>query len=279
MQLLLLCVLNIIFTFSGIILNALVIASFGKSSQLRKKSCHFMIMVLSCFDLVSVVTNNPGLLFYIIFWLMEKYDLLLKMGIYFSFTDKFYGSSLLILFVMNLERYLGVFYPVFHHTSITRRRLLTLVAILFTFQIALSAISLNDSIISTTAHLVTFIVVIFPPFVFINFKLFKMSRNIRRQKAISPRNRAKVNLKSISTCLLAVACIAILSIPSIVYIVFNIKPHDHIASNAVLTYIWAGTVYSMNSTFNSLIFFWKNKILRTEGIKILKTVKYRLVRS
>ena len=90
MQLLLLCVLNIIFTFSGIILNALVIASFGKSSQLRKKSCHFMIMVLSCFDLVSVVTNNPGLLFYIISWLMEKYDLLLKMEIYFSFTDKYF---------------------------------------------------------------------------------------------------------------------------------------------------------------------------------------------
>ena len=106
MQLLLLCVLNITFTFSGIILNALVIVSFGKSSQLRKKSCHFMIMVLSCFDLVSVVTNNPGLLFYIISWLMEKYDLLLKMGIYFSFTDKFFGSPLLILFVMNIERYI-----------------------------------------------------------------------------------------------------------------------------------------------------------------------------
>jgi hypothetical protein len=29
----------------------------------------------------------------------------------------------------------------------------------------------------------------------------------------------------------------------------------------------------MNSTFNSLIFFWKNKILRTEGMKIIKGLK------
>jgi hypothetical protein len=29
----------------------------------------------------------------------------------------------------------------------------------------------------------------------------------------------------------------------------------------------------MNSTCNCLIFFWKNKILRTEGMKVIKGMK------
>jgi hypothetical protein len=35
----------------------------------------------------------------------------------------------------------------------------------------------------------------------------------------------------------------------------------------------------MNSTFNCLIFFWKNKILRTEGMKLIKSMKICRSRS
>ncbi len=38
----------------------------------------------------------------------------------------------------------------------------------------------------------------------------------------------------------------------------------------------AGTVANANSTLNCLIFFWKNDVLRNEGLKVLKTVKTRL---
>ena len=50
---------NVFFFFSGICLNSLVILSFWRSVQLRKKLCYFMIMVLSCCDLLAVLTNNP----------------------------------------------------------------------------------------------------------------------------------------------------------------------------------------------------------------------------
>ena len=50
---------NVFFFFSGICLNSLVILSFWRSVQLRKKLCHFMIMVLSCCDLLAVLTNSP----------------------------------------------------------------------------------------------------------------------------------------------------------------------------------------------------------------------------
>ena len=108
-QLTFLRVVNIIFTFSGIILNTLVIASIWKSSQLRKKLCHFMIMVLSCFDLVAVVTNHTGVLLCLIFWLREDYGLLAKMVIHVGFVDVFFGFSILALLVMSIERYLGAY--------------------------------------------------------------------------------------------------------------------------------------------------------------------------
>ena len=121
-QLTFLCVVNIIFAFSGTVLNTLVIVSIWKSSLLRKKLCHFMIMVLSCFDLVSIVTIHPGVLLYLISWLREDHDLFFKMTIYLDFVCMPLGFFLFTHLVMNIERYLGAYYPIFHRTSVTRRR-------------------------------------------------------------------------------------------------------------------------------------------------------------
>ena len=278
-HLIFLCVVNIIFTFSGIISNTLVIASIWKSSQLRKKLCHLMIMVLSCFDFVTVVTNQPGILLYLIFWLREDYDLLPKMSIYLHFSDVFFGFSFLTLLVMSIERYLGAYYPIFHRTSVTKRRLLTLLAILLVVHTTSYVISTNDMVISWTLVLIIGTIVLLPPFVYLNYKLLKISREVRRRKAKLPKKRTKILLKSISSCLLAVACLLVLSISIGVYIVFDISSENKQASNVRLSLLWSTTFYIINCTLNSLIFFWKNKVLRKEGIKILKMLKDRLVGS
>ena len=278
-HLIFLCVVNIIFTFSGIILNTLVIVSFWKSSQLRKKLCHFMIMVLSCSDLATVMTNYSTALFYLISWLREDYDLLLHWWVYVKFVTVFYGFSFCVLFVMSFERYLGVYYPIFHRISVTRRRLLTLLTIFIFLHTTLYTLSIFYTIISWTLAAMIHIVVIFSPVVFLNYKLFIISREVRRRKATSPEKRTTMNLKSISTCLLVVACLAVLSISSSVCIVFEIFSESKQTSNVRLSYIWTTTLYNANCTFNSAIFFWKNKVLRTEGIKILKTLKDCLVGS
>ena len=278
-QLVFLYVVNILFALSGIVLNTLVIASFWKSSQLRKQLCHFMIMVLSCFDLVTVILFYPRLLLHIILLFKQDYDLLRKLQmIYFHVSSAFLGIPLLALLVMSTERYLGAYYPVFHRTSVTRRRLLIPLAMLLIFQTTLTVLTTNDLVISRAVATTTFAVIIFLPFLFINFKLFKISRKVHRRKAVSPEQRITINLKNISSCLLSVACIVLLSIPTSVYIVFNINTKRELTSNAGLSYIWAASIYAMNCTFDSFIFFWKNKVLRIEGIKILKTVKDRLFR-
>ena len=239
-----------------------------------------MIMVLSCFDLVAVITNYPGILFYLISRLREEFDVLPKIILYLHCVNVFFGFSLYVLLVMSIERYLGAYYPIFHRTSVTRRRLLTLLAILLIPHATLDVMSTNDIIISRTLCLIIFTIVVFPPLMYLNFKLFQISTEVRRRKATSPEKRTTINLKSISSCLLAVACLLVLSISASVYIVFDIISQNRQASNVMLlSRFWVITIYTINCTFNSLIFFWRNKVLRTEGIKILKTLKDRLVGS
>ena len=277
-QLIFLCIVNIVFTFAGIILNTLVIASFFKSSQLRKKLCYFMILVLSCFDLVVVITNHPFLVVYLVVWLTENYALSYKLGGYLYLAGTFVGFSFYSLLVMNIERYLGTHYPIFHWTSVTRRKLLKFLAMFLIFHIALITLEINWLITPTVGTIIFVQVVAFPPLMFINYKLYRISKQNRRNNAMSPQQRSKINLKNVSTCLLAAACVVVLFIPSSLFVVFGFLGKLTI-TNVKLLYVWAITLYTMNSTFNSLIFFWKNKVLRAEGIKILNTMKGRVFRS
>ena len=277
MQAIFLCVVNIIFTFSGIVLNTLVIASFWKSSQLRKKLCHFMIMVLSCSDLVAVVTINPGMLLYPISWLKDDHYFLPATTVYVLSSSVFLSFSFCALLVMSIERYLGAYYPFFHRTSVTRRRLLTFLAILLMVTAVMYVISANDLVIRGRVSFIILLALFFPPFMFVNFKLFIIARKIKREQAVSSGERPTINLKSISTGLWLVACLMLLYIPSCFHLAFNFAGKSR--NTLELSYVWTYTCVTMNCTLNSLIFFWKNKVLRTEGIKILKTLKDRLVGS
>ena len=276
-QLIFLCIVNIVFTFSGIILNTLVIASLLKNSQLRNKLCHFMILVLSCFDIVAVITSHPVIVVYLVVWLTKNYALLKKLEIYTSLANTFCAFSFSALLVMNIERYLGTHYPIFHRTSVTRRKLLTFLAMLLIFITALLTL-VNVKVIVPAAGTVIFVVIAFPPFMFINYKLYRISKQNRRNNAISPQQRNKINLKNVSVCLLAAACVVVLSIPTGLFVVFSFLGKAT-TTNAKLSYVWALAMYTINSSFNSLIFFWKNKVLRAEGIKILNTMKGRVFRS
>ena len=214
-QLIFLFGVNIIFAFSGIVSNTLVIVSILKSRQLRKKLCHFMILVLSCCDLVTVVTIYPGLLLYLISWLREDYDLLSRMKFYLHMVGVFVAFSFLALLVMNIERYLGTYYPIFR-TSVTRLRLLTLLAMLLIPSIVIFTISRNGLVVSAPVFLIFFMGSFFLLFIFVNFKLFNIARKVHR--TVSPETRTRVNLKNISMGLWVVACLIFLSIPNSLYI-------------------------------------------------------------
>jgi hypothetical protein len=191
-------------------------------------------------------------------------------------TGIFLEFSLFALLVMNFDRYLATSYPIFHRTSVTKGRLLTLLAILSIFDITLNVIAVNDFLISYDVHVLILSILLTPPMLFINYKLFKVVRKSRRNKRVSPdMKKTSFSLKNISSCLLVVACVVVVSTPVCVYVGLRIKSPEttNILDNATLAGMWATTIILMNCTFNCLIFYWKNKVLRTEGLKVLKSRK------
>ena len=261
--------LNVLFFVSGICLNSLVILSFWRSVQLRKKLCYFMIMVLSCCDLLVVLTNNPLVAVLAMLTLTGKLDVHQSwVNISTRVGTIFVGLSLLALLVMNFDRYLATYYPIFHRTSVTKGKLLTLFATMIVVELTLYLVSINDFVFSHSVFVLIGLIIIFPPMLFINYKLFIIARKSRRNNGISPEMKKTFSLKNISSCLLAVACFVVLSIPAFVRIGLGMT-----SKNSYIAVVWAKTIASFNSTFNCLIFYWKNKTLRAEGMKIIKGLK------
>jgi uncharacterized membrane protein len=190
-------------------------------------------------------------------------------------TCAFLVFSFFALLVMNFDRYLATSYPIFHRTSVTKGRLLTLLAILIIIEITLKVMSVNEFVISDQAHLLTICILVIPAMLFINYKLFLVVRKSRNNKRISLDMNKTLSLKNISSCLLAAGCVVVLSIPAGVYIGLTINSTEttYTLDNAHLALIWARAIALMNCTFNCLIFYWKNKVLRTEGWKVLKSMK------
>ena len=189
--------------------------------------------------------------------------------------DNGFVLVLFALLVMNFDRYLATSYPIFHRTSVTKRRLLTLLATLIVVEVILKVMSVNDFLISNQWHAAIFFSLFIPPMLFINYKLFLVVMKSRKNKSMSPEIKKKFSLKHISSCLLIVACLVVLSIPLGVYIGLRINSSEttYTLDNANLAATWARTIALMNCTFNCLIFYWKNKVLRTEGLKVLKSMK------
>jgi hypothetical protein len=152
---------------------------------------------------------------------------------------------------------------------------LTLLAILIIVEITLRVMSLNDFVISYQVHILILCILFILPMLFINYKLFLVVRKSRKNKRISLDMKKTFSLKNISSCLLAVACVVVGSIPAFVYIGLRINSPETACTlhNANLAEMWATTIILMNCTFNCLIFYWKNKVLRTAGLKVLKSMK------
>ena len=269
-------VVNILFFCSGVCLNSLVIVSFWRSVQLRKKLCYFTIMILSCCDLLVVLTAHSVAALGTMLWLTEKITVYPGwLVIHHRLAHIFMSISLIALLVMSIDRYLATHYPIFHRTSVTKGKLLTLFAFLVIIVIALLVMSVNNLVIPFEVVVLIFLIIFIPPMLFINYKLFTVTKKSRKNKELSPEMEKSFSVKKISSCLLVVACLGLMSIPSLVYIVLRqtSKETRFTLDDAQTVGLWASTANSMNSTFNCLIFYWKNKILRVEGMKVIKSMK------
>ena len=277
-----LCFVNVSFMVAGIFLNSVVIISIWKSSQLRKKLCYFMILVLSCADLIAIAFTHPAIIVWTIFWYMKtSLEDENKLIVPFIIAMLLGGSSMSALLTLSVERFLALKYPFFHQTAVTKRRLMLFLAFWMIMLVILCPLAYFVGKLFRCILITAFVVFICFVFVYLNYKMFIIAESKRKMESVpststvtcsyQQRKRRLMNFNNISTCSLAIGCFFVCSFPQIVYSVLSLTsetlPKDR---RMRLFNIWSNTFVFMNSTFNCLIFFWKNSILRREGIKILK---------
>ena len=192
-------IFNALFFFSGICLNSFVILSFLRSAQLRKKTCHFMVLVLSCFDLLAILTNHPLMAVIAMMWLTGKLDEWPSwVDESLNQTNLFLGFSLLVLLLMNFDRYLAAYYPIFHRTTVTKAGLVALLLMLILSEVLLDVMCLIDELVLSHQNgLLIFLSIILSPMLYINFKLLTVVRKRRKNNKVSPATKQTFSLKNI----------------------------------------------------------------------------------
>ena len=268
-----LCLLNIIFMVVGIFLNSVVILSLWRSRHLRKQLCYFMILVLSCFDLAVVAVTHPFFIASTIYYSLDEINEICEdTRRFIAFV--FQSSSMFALFTLNMERFVALTRPFLHQALVTKTRLKYFQAILTVIVVSLSPLIYLDMRTIVRILVAVFLSLLLLLFIYSNYKIFTIakSKRIGRAEQVNYGRNQILNLKKVSTCSLAVGCFFICSFPQIIYSSSRLAtgaPNDR---QVILFSLWVNTLTSINSTLNCVIFFWRNSTLRREGMKIVNFI-------
>lgn len=279
---------------TGIFLNSTVTLCFWRSSQLRNRLDYFMILVLACCDLAVVIITHPLIILSTMAWYFRKYELFHTINL--NVSAIFYGSSLISLLTMNIERYIALTYPFFHQRLVTRWRIITVLVTLEVLGLVQLILSYRDLVLPAEVAPASFLGILSFMLFFLNYKIFMIARRIRKndERVVASlrqnqedhthtKNSAlqsESTLKSTSACLFAVPCFFLCCFPGLLYNCIRLVSKSLISPDIVFAWgLWASTFVSMNSTFNCLIFFWKNTTLQNAGKDLLKQVRFLFMRS
>ena len=177
---------------------------------------------------------------------------------------------------MSVERYLALKYPFFHHTAVTKTRLLLFLAFFIITIVSVSPLLYLYPKTVGNAFIVVFTSLFLFLFIYLNYNILIIAKSKREVENSTTtdeqktRNKRKLNCKNISTCSIAIGCFFVCALPLIIYSVLRSTGTFLTERDINLNRFWAVTLANMNSTLNCLIFFWRNSILRREGIKTVK---------
>lgn len=270
---------NTILAITAIFLNSVMVIGYWKSSKLKEKVSYFLITVLCFVDLaVGIISGSLMTLFLVsrtigagnceILFAYRRISVLLS------------GLSVATLSALNIERYLAILHPLLHRTKVTKKRLLILVVLMssgFLVTLFLSFVDERISRISTSFNIVLFSIIT----VFIYIRIYFRSRQSRKVNRLEnatgdivfsqhasemgKKRRLLEDIKLAKSYFLVVICFCICFIPRVIATAINA-----IDFKGLLVNVWTTILILMNSSLNSVIFFWKNQRLRNEATSIVK---------
>ena len=260
------CIFNILLSTLAIYLNSVTVLAYCSSTQLRKKLSFFLIMLLSLSDLASGISC------------FLTYTTVLVQAVVGELNCEIYVFTHLIIFAMlsvslvnltllNTERYLGVVYPFYHKSKITRRRILVVAVVLWIFiviPLTLLRLFMNGESRYLSTLLISLAIV---AFIYMYISIFRTSRGVSiRSSPQTATTNSWIKLKELR---LANSCAVVVCCTFICYIPFSIT--DCLQPSTIIMAIshWGKTFTLMSTSINSVVFLWRNTILRNEVRKVI----------
>ena len=266
---------NCMLFLSTISLNGISIITIRKSYQLKSKVCYFVILLQSIVDLGVGVLGIPLFIFCLSSPFLPTSNCVLVIVVrrvtYFTC-----GLSIVTVSAMTLERYVGVLHPYYYETHVTKKRILCYVCTFGLVSFSTLAYSFRDGILSRdiSRGLLAFIFILI---LLAYVRIFSVIRKlIRSEKRPACQNAENTNAfkrqilresRHATSCFLIVICFVFFLLPSALSsVVFSYRTVDYVVYRG-----WAITSMILNSSINSLIFFWTKTLLRKEALKTLKS--------
>ena len=258
---------NIIQTLLIIVLNYAAIHAFYKSSQLRRKTTFFIVMVLSANDLVIGLVVEPLFLIHLSREISGNENCVVFLS--FLLTGRLLQPFSIVTFLaLNFGIYLSVIHPIFHRTKVTNRRILYLLIVLWSLFIIkqyLFVFVLSKNTVSLIlTGLMTFSMF---ALVFMHVRIFV---TVYKRRRIEPSVHGEMTLlrgvRDAKSCIAVLLCTVCCYLPSSIEIGLNEMTVQVVA----LFVPWATTVFLSASVLNSVIFYWRNAILRKHAKSILR---------
>ena len=259
------CLVNALLTFSTIILNGLTVLAYWKSSQLKKKACYFLVMLLSSSDFVTGVCCNSLYTVYLAAETVGDHSGCYLIELLTPLTNVCCVASASILIVLNFERYLGICHVIFHQKHVTKPRcvMASLIVSFFIF-VGLMAHFIAGAILGRLLYAIV-VSAIFLTVTLMYVRIFNHNRQMVNPIGHVSQTRHARKMKFLKSCIMIIGASMMCFMPVTLYTVVKRQEFP-----VVVFGLWSITSFFANATVNSIIFFWKNRALRSVAIKILR---------
>ena len=269
---------NIILIFPTILLNAVSITTITKSSQLRNKICYFIILVQSVTDLVVGFLGIPSFVLFLTTGIGKKTNCTVSILAYRS-TVLSIGVSFFTLSALTMERYIAILHPYKYIAQVTRKRILMYICsgvVLLLFVIICSLVF--DGLIKSFTVLLTtcFFILI----VFVYTRIYLVVRKLSSSPVqvgstpaannMTRKNALIQEIRQTKRCFIVVVVFILFCLLPVLVTFFVASILDQYGLQTIQN--WATTLSILNSSVNSVIFFWTKSLLRKEALKTLYTI-------
>lgn len=256
-----------------IMLNAVSVAAIMKSTRLRSKPCYFLVVIQSVVDLIVGAIGIPLFIFYVVSPIVGYSNCTVS----FVAAQTFFipsAVSIITLSAMTVERYIGVLHPYAYTTKVSKGRIVVyeccgcfLIILLFCVSLPLKSVL---TYFSSFLILVFFILnaYVYSRIYMVVVKIARsdkvQNRNLRHQDS-SKRKTFIDEIKQAKSCFLVLMCFVVCFLPLALSGI--VRPSGF---NYVLYQVWSMTLIMLNSSLNSLIFFWTKKELRVQALRVVR---------